>query len=89
MRTGWWQGVANALRVDNDRDGETESVWYRHTDGLLTHTWSDGLNLHSKDIGHGWNTHHGPVAGRRLRAVGDLTGDGKADIVTRDKILPL
>ncbi|MFI6423400.1 hypothetical protein ACIBG6_39260 [Streptomyces sp. NPDC050842] len=74
-----FEGVANALRVDNDKDGEADAVWYRHTNGLLTYSGSDGLNLHSKDIGRGWNTY------TTVLSPGNLGGAKEADLIGVDK----
>ncbi|MEV4434202.1 VCBS repeat-containing protein [Streptomyces sp. NPDC049555] len=71
-----WQYMTAAIQVDHDRNGVSDGLYTRETDGSL---WFNDKDLNEKRIGGGWDIYD------RLLSVGDVGGAGESDILARDK----
>ncbi|MEU7060732.1 VCBS repeat-containing protein [Streptomyces sp. NPDC046197] len=71
--------AAASVDVDNDHDGNSDGTWDFQKDGLLTYTWSEDLQAHTKDIGKGWTIYN------KVLSPGNLGGTQDADLVAVDK----
>ncbi|MEU4128524.1 FG-GAP repeat domain-containing protein [Streptomyces wuyuanensis] len=70
---------AAVISVDNDKDGYGDGTWNVHKDGLLSYTWSEGFEAHTKDIGKGWAVYN------KVLSPGHLGGSQDADLMAVDK----
>ncbi|MFI2641472.1 FG-GAP repeat domain-containing protein [Streptomyces sp. NPDC018610] len=75
-----FEGIADSIDVDNDKDGYNDGTWHLGTDGSLTYGYiDDDLDYHSKDVGKGWNIY------TTVLSPGDLGGAKEADLIGLDK----
>lgn len=71
--------AAAVVRVDNDKDGYGDGTWIFDKDGLLTYTWSEDMQVYTKDIGRGWQIYD------KVLSPGNLGGAPEADLMAVDK----
>ncbi|MFI0259627.1 FG-GAP repeat domain-containing protein [Streptomyces sp. NPDC017056] len=71
--------AAAVAEVDNDKDGYSDGTWNFQKDGLLTYTWSEDMEAHTKDIGWGWQIYN------KVLSPGNLGGAPEADLMAVDK----
>ncbi|MFF5252550.1 FG-GAP repeat domain-containing protein [Streptomyces leeuwenhoekii] len=75
-----FDAFADAIDVDNDRDGYNDGTWYVYKDGRLDYSWiDDDLVYHSAQVGKGWNIYS------TVLSPGDLGGAPEADLIGLDK----
>jgi hypothetical protein len=75
-----FDAFADAIDVDNDRDGYSDGTWYVHKDGRLDYSWiDDDLVYHSAQVGKGWNIYS------TVLSPGDLGGAPEADLIGLDR----
>ncbi|MEU4062063.1 VCBS repeat-containing protein [Streptomyces wedmorensis] len=75
-----YEGFADSIDVDNDKDGWRDGGWALYTDGRLTYGWSDdSLQYHTNKIGTGWNIY------TKVLSPGSLGGAAEADLIAVDK----
>ena len=72
--------IADAIDVDNDKDGWSDGGWTVYKDGKLTFTYmGDDIDFNEKQVGRGWNI-YGTVL-----SPGTIGGAGEADLIAVDK----
>ncbi|MEV0574025.1 MULTISPECIES: FG-GAP repeat domain-containing protein [unclassified Streptomyces] len=74
-----YEFAAAAIDVDNDKDGYSEATWNLRKDGTLHYTWSDDLDVYTKQVGKGWNIY------TTVLSPGNLGGAKEADLIGLDK----
>ncbi|MEU1433663.1 VCBS repeat-containing protein [Streptomyces sp. NPDC005786] len=74
-----YEFAADAIDVDNDKDGYSDGTWNLRKDGRLYYTWSDDLDVYSKQVGKGWDIY------TTVLSPGDLGGAKEADLIGLDK----
>ncbi|MFF8832348.1 FG-GAP repeat domain-containing protein [Streptomyces sp. NPDC015131] len=74
-----FESFTASIEVDNDKDGYGDGTWSILEDGRMTYTWSQDLDVHTKDIGTGWNTY------TKVLSPGHLGASPEADLVAVDK----
>lgn len=71
--------VADSIDVDNDKDGWGDGTWYVHKDGQMSYLWSEDLEVHTRQIGGGWDIY------TTLLSPGSIGGAQEADLIGVDK----
>ncbi|MFI8950627.1 FG-GAP repeat domain-containing protein [Streptomyces sp. NPDC053750] len=75
-----FEAFADAIDVDNDRDGWSDGTWYLHKDGTLDYSWiDDNLEHHSHEVGWNYDIY------TTLLSPGDLGGAQEADLIGIDE----
>ncbi|MBD0424715.1 VCBS repeat-containing protein [Streptomyces sp. TRM S81-3] len=75
-----FDGFADSIDVDNDKDGWSDGTWSVHKNGILDYSWiDDDLVYHSKQVGKGWNIY--PT----ILSPGNLGGAKEADLIGLDE----
>ncbi|MER7725177.1 VCBS repeat-containing protein [Streptomyces sp. NPDC096323] len=74
-----YEFAADAIDVDNDKDGYSDGTWNLRKDGRLYYTWSDDFDVYSEQVGKGWNIY------TTVLSPGSLGGAPEADLIGLDK----
>ncbi|MFD3944197.1 FG-GAP repeat domain-containing protein [Streptomyces sp. NPDC058579] len=75
-----FDGFADAINVDNDKDGWSDGTWYLYKSGKLEYSYiDDDLEHHSKQVGTSWNIY------TAVLSPGSLGGAQEADLIGLDK----
>ncbi|WP_137988591.1 FG-GAP repeat domain-containing protein [Streptomyces vilmorinianum] len=75
-----FEGFADSINVDNDKDGYSDGTWSVYKDGRLTYSYiDDDLKYHSKQVGTSWNIY------TTVLSPGSLGGAQEADLIGLDK----
>ncbi|MEV5548779.1 VCBS repeat-containing protein [Streptomyces sp. NPDC052309] len=75
-----FDGFADSIDVDNDKDGWSDGTWSVYKNGVLDYSWiDDDLAYHSKQVGKGWNIY--PT----ILSPGNLGGAREADLIGLDE----
>ncbi|MFE3069244.1 FG-GAP repeat domain-containing protein [Streptomyces sp. NPDC059247] len=75
-----FDGIADTVDVDNDKDGWEDGSYTLFKDGRLSYSWiTDDLDYHDKQVGTGWHIY------RTILSPGSLGGAKEADLIGVDK----
>ncbi|MEV6570175.1 VCBS repeat-containing protein [Streptomyces sp. NPDC051577] len=74
-----FDGFADSINVDNDKDGYSDGTWSVYKNGILNYSWiDDNLEHHSTQVGTAWNIY------TTVLSPGNLGGTQEADLIGLD-----